>query len=118
MIDISTVADGTVALITMDDGKANALSKARIAEIRSAIDDAVRDEAIGAAIIAGRVGRFSGGFDLGVMSSGDFAAAVDLVSDGGDLVRHFYRCDIPIVAACTGPALAAGALMLLALIHI
>ncbi len=113
MIESTRVADGSVALISMDDGKANALSKSGIAEIRSAIDDAVADESVGAVVLAGREGRFSGGFDLGVMTSGDFGAIVDLVADGGDLVRHIFHCDIPVVAACTGHALAAGALMLL-----
>lgn len=112
-ISTSTVADGTVSLISIDDGKANALSKEAIADLTAAVDAAVADPSIVAAVIAGRDGVFSGGFDLNVMSSGDLAAMVDLVADGGDLTRHLYRCDLPIVAACTGHALAAGALMLL-----
>lgn len=112
-ITTSTVADGTVSLITIDDGKANALSKDAIVDIRSAIDEAAANPDMVAAVIAGRDGVFSAGFDLNVMRSGDMAAMIDLVADGGDLVRHIYRCDIPVVAACTGHALAAGALMLL-----
>ena len=107
------VADGKVALITMDDGKANALSKEAIASLVAAIDEAAADPDLAAVVIAGREGKFSGGFDLNVMRSGDFAAMVDLVADGGNLVRHLYRCEIPVVAACTGHALAAGAFMLL-----
>ena len=107
------VADGTVALITMDDGKANALSKDAIAALVGAVDEAAVNPDLAAVVIAGREGRFSGGFDLNVMRSGDFAAMVDLVADGGNLVRHLYRCEIPVVAACTGHALAAGAFMLL-----
>ena len=106
-------ADGTVALITMDDGKANALSKEMIADLRAAIDEAAADENVVAAVVAGREGKFSAGFDLNVMNSGDMGAVVDLVADGGDLVRHAFGCDLPIVAACTGHALAAGALLLL-----
>jgi enoyl-CoA hydratase len=112
-ITVEHVAEGTVALITMDDGKANALSKQAIAEIGAAIDAATEDSNIVAAVIAGRDGVFSGGFDLNVMRSGDFEAVVDLVADGGDLVRHIYCSDLPIVAACTGHAIAAGALLLL-----
>lgn len=107
------VADGTVALITMDDGKANALSKQGIADLVAAIDEAEADPTVAAAVIAGREGKFSGGFDLNVMRSGDFAAVVDLVADGGDMVSHVYRSGLPVVAACTGHALAAGALLLL-----
>ena len=112
-ISTSTVADGAVRLISIDDGKANALSKEAIAELRSAIDDAAAADGIIAAVIAGRDGVFSGGFDLNVMRSGDMAAVVDLVADGGELVSHVYSCELPVVAACTGHALAAGALLLL-----
>lgn len=112
-ITTERVADGTVSLISMDDGKANALSKQGIADLTAAIDEAEADPAVVAAVIAGREGKFSAGFDLNVMRSGDFAAMVDLVADGGDLVRHTYMAGLPIVAACTGHALAAGALLLL-----
>ena len=107
------VADGAVALITMDDGKANALTKDAIATLVSLVDEAVADPLLAGIVLAGREGRFSGGFDLNVMRSGDFQAMVDLVADGGNLVRHLYRSEIPIVAACTGHAIAAGAFMLL-----
>jgi len=118
MIETSDVGNevgdgGAVRLITMDDGKANVFSKERIATLRAAIDDAEADKAIGAVVIAGREGMFSGGFDLAVMLSDDIAAIIDLVSDGGDLVRHIFGAEIPIVAACTGHAIAAGALLLL-----
>jgi len=111
-VTTTTAADGTVALITMDDGKANALSTSMIADISAALDDAVADEACVAAVLAGRAGRFSGGFDLGVMQSGDMSAIVNLVADGGALVRKIYGCGLPVIAACTGHAVAAGALML------
>ena len=113
IITSERVADGTVALITMDDGKANALSKQTIADLVAAIDEAEADTTVVAAVVAGREGKFSGGFDLNVMRSGDFPAMIDLVADGGDLVRHTYMSGLPIVAACTGHALAAGALLLL-----
>lgn len=112
-VTTTRVADGTVALIAMDDGKANALSKSMIADVKAAVADAQADNACVAIVIAGREGRFSAGFDLSVVQSGNGAAVTDLVSDGGDLVKTLYGCDLPVIAACTGHALAAGALMLL-----
>ena len=112
-ITIERVADGAVELVTIDDGKANALSKDLIAELRASVDAAAADPDVAAVVLAGREGKFSAGFDLNVMRSGDFAAMVDLVADGGDLVSHVYQADVPVVAACTGHALAAGALLLL-----
>lgn len=102
-----------VLVVHLDDGKANALSKEMIAGISDAVSEAEADESLHAVVLHGREGKFSAGFDLSVMRGGDIAAMVDLVADGGDLVRQLYGSGIPVVAACTGHALAAGALMLL-----
>ena len=102
-----------VAVLHVDDGKANALTAELIAAIKEAVEAADADAATRAVVIHGREGRFSAGFDLGVMTSGDVAATVGLVADGGELVRTLYGCGVPVVAACTGHALAAGALILL-----
>ncbi|MDJ0960573.1 MAG: crotonase/enoyl-CoA hydratase family protein [Acidimicrobiia bacterium] len=109
---LTTTQRGSTTIVTIDDGKANALSGALITGLTGTIDTAVSDGST-AVVIAGRPGVFSGGFDLGVMRSGDAAAVVNLVADGGDLVRHLFGAPIPIVAACTGHAVAAGALLLL-----
>jgi enoyl-CoA hydratase len=102
-----------VVVVHLDDGKANALSSDVIAAIARAVDDADADTSVGALVVHGREGRFSAGFDLGVMRGDDLSAIVALVSDGGDLVRQLYASSVPVVAACTGHALAAGALLLL-----
>jgi enoyl-CoA hydratase len=102
-----------VAVLHVDDGKVNALSFELIAAITAAVEAADGDDAVGAVVIHGREGKFSAGFDLGVMLAGDMADTVRLVADGGDLVRTLYGCGVPVVAACSGHALAAGALMLL-----
>jgi enoyl-CoA hydratase len=47
------------------------------------------------------------------MRGDDLSAIVGLVSGGGDLVRRLFASSVPVVAACTGHALAAGALLLL-----
>ena len=46
-----------VAIITMDDGRANALGTDMIAAIDAALDRAESDDAVRAVIIAGREGR-------------------------------------------------------------
>lgn len=104
---------GPVTVLHLDDGKANALSFELVAAIRAAVSEAERDETVGAVVIHGREGRFSGGFDLGVMFGGDFEQIIGLVSDGGEMVRHLWGSDVPVVAACTGSAVAGGALTLL-----
>ena len=94
-----------VAVLRLDDGKANAVNYDTLAAIDSALDDA--EEAADALVITGRQGRFSAGFDLAVISESPEAAR-GLVAAGA---RTAMR---PVVAACTGHALAFGAIMLLA----
>jgi enoyl-CoA hydratase len=101
---------GDIALITIDDGKANALSPEVIAALNEALD---RSEDAGAVVLGGRAGVFSGGFDLKVMRSGDFQALGALVTSGGELVLRLFSSPQPIVCACTGHAIAAGALLAL-----
>lgn len=105
-----------IAVISIDDGKANALSFEVLAAIDEGLDRAEADDA-GAVLIAGRAGMFSGGFDLKVMGSGDAKATLGLVTTGAELILRMYRSPKPIVAACTGHAVAAGALLLMGAHH-
>lgn len=104
---------GRVLLATMDDGRANAMSRALSGALRAVLTRAEQDPEIGAVVIAGRPGRFSGGFDLSVIRGGDAAAIGEMVDSGGALVAQAYGASVPVVAACTGHAVAAGALLLL-----
>lgn len=110
---VTTERIDAVLVVHLDDGKANALSFEMIQAISHALDTAEADDTIGAVVLHGRPGKFSAGFDLSVMRGGDITSVITLVSDGGDLVRRLYGSSVPVVAACTGHALAAGALMLL-----
>lgn len=101
---------GSVALLQLDDGKANALSPAMIAAIGAALDRAEREA--GAVLLGGRERRLSAGFDLSVMTR-SVDDARQLVLSGAELLLRLYLFPRPVVIACTGHALAAGALMLL-----
>ncbi len=114
---VSVEQRGRVLVATMDDGKANALATSLSGELRAVIDRAEADDGVGAVVIVGRPGRFCAGFDLGVMAGGDLDAVGEMVSAGGALVAHAYGAGVPVVAACTGHAVAAGALLLLGCDH-
>lgn len=101
--------DVTVAVI--DDGKANALSFEVIAETRQAVADAVRHRY--PLVLAGRDGKFCAGFDLTVMRSADDGLIRSLLTEGARLFREICEAPVPVIAACTGHALAGGALILL-----
>jgi enoyl-CoA hydratase/carnithine racemase len=102
--------EGTTAIVQMDDGKANALSDAMITALLEALTRAEKEA--GAMVLVGRTDRFCAGFDLKVMMSGPEAAKA-LLSRGAELLMRLYGASIPLVIACTGHALAGGALVLL-----
>lgn len=103
--------DGGVAVLVLDDGKANVFNDASIGAIHGALDRAELEA--GAVVIAGRPGRFSGGFDLSVMGS-NVAAMQALVRSGAELLLRIWEFPRPVLIACTGHAVAAGAMFLLA----
>ncbi len=107
---VSYSLDGKLAIVTMDDGKANALSIPMIQSVRDALARAEKEA--GAIVLAGRPERFCAGFDLRVMMSGP-AQAVELLRAGSELLLALYASPIPVVIACTGHALAGGALVVL-----
>ncbi len=108
---VTVQIEDSVATITMDDGKANVMSPAMQREIHSALDEA---EAAGAIVVlTGREGRFSGGFDLSVMTSGG-DAVVGMVCGGFELAARMLSFPRPVIVACTGHAIAMGAFLLLA----
>lgn len=101
-----------VAVIGIDNGKANALSPDVLDALHDAFGRTEADPSVRVVVLAGKPGIFSGGFDLNVMRE-DFVAAIRLVHRGGELVRRLYGLTKPVVAACTGHAIAGGALLLL-----
>jgi len=102
-----------IAIAHLDNGKANVLSP----EVVGMLDDCLTraegaGDDVGALVIAGTPGFLTGGFDLQVMMSSAEAAGA-LVDAGGTLFTRMYASPVPVVVACTGHAVAAGALLLL-----
>jgi enoyl-CoA hydratase len=109
---LSFESSGDVAVLRLDDGKANAVSPAVLEALDRALDQA--QEAGQAVLLVGRPGRFCAGFDLSVLREGGPAAARALVTHGGRMALRLARHPAPVVIACTGHALAMGAVLLVA----
>ena len=107
---VTYTLEGSTAVVQMDDGKANALSGAMITALSDALSRAETEAS--AMVLVGRPDRFCAGFDLRVMMSSP-EAALDLLERGSDLLMKLYAASVPLVVACTGHALAGGALVLL-----
>lgn len=102
-----------VALITFDDGKVNVISREAASLLTKAHMRIASDEEVRAVVLAGRPGQFSAGFDLDTLVVGG-PARQELFHDGWDMLMRYFTLPIPVVMACTGNAIAAGAALLLA----
>ncbi len=99
-----------ISTITLDDGKVNCLSLQMLAGINAALDRAEKDRA--AVVLTGRKGKFSAGFDLAALGKGG-SDAIDMLINGFRLAERLLSFPLPVVAACTGHALAMGSFLLL-----
>lgn len=103
--------DGPIARITMDDGKVNALSIEMLGALHGAFDQAERDGAV--VLLGGREGYLSAGFDLKVFAAGG-EGVLEMLTLGATLYERMLSFPRPVVLACTGHAVAAGAFLTLA----
>ena len=101
-----------ISIITLDDGKANAMGPSMIEALNNALDKA--QESSRAVLIIGRPGLLSGGFDLSIIKSGDNNAIQAMVNEGARLLMRIYGFSIPVVMATTGHGVALGGFLLLA----
>jgi enoyl-CoA hydratase len=100
-----------VAHLAMDDGKVNALGTASLTGLGEQLDQAEKDEAT-AIVLSGREGKFCAGFNLAEIR--DPEGALALRRQFIDLILRLFESEKPVVIACTGHALGAGAALLVA----
>ncbi len=112
LMSVTVDKHGDVALITMDDGKANAVNFDLMLALNDALDKAESDAK--AIVLAGREGRFSGGFDLKAMANFKPEDAARLLDRASELLLRLYGGPLPVIGACTGHAIAMGTFILLA----
>ena len=101
-----------IATLTFDDGKANAVGPRFLDDVNAGLDRA-QAEQVGAVILRGREGIFSGGFDLEEFKKG-VERGMTMVGRGFDLLVRLYSFPLPLVAACTGHCVAMGAFIVMA----
>jgi enoyl-CoA hydratase len=98
--------DDGVAHLSMDDGKVNALGLASLASLNEHLDQADEDGAT-SIVLSGREGKFCAGFNLADIRDPD--GAVTLRKEFIDLILWIFVSEKPVVIACNGHALGAGA---------
>jgi enoyl-CoA hydratase len=95
----------------MDDGKVNVFSIPMLRALHDSLDRAERDGVV--VVLTGREGCFSAGFDLNVLA-GERDPIREMLILGARLAERLLSFPRPVVVACTGHALPAGAFLLLA----
>ena len=108
-IELSITED--IATITLDDGRANAINPAWMERFLEVFGEA--EEGARAIVIAGREGVFSGGFDLKWMPTAGAKGVAHLLDTASELCCRVYGSPRPVVAACSGHAIAMGLFLLL-----
>jgi enoyl-CoA hydratase len=111
MAPVTCMVSDEVAVVTLDDGKANALSHDMIEGLLDCFQSAaITSKAL---VLTGRPGLFCAGLDLRVVRDGDAKARADLMGHAVELYKAISSHPTPVVAACTGHAIAGGAMLLL-----
>jgi enoyl-CoA hydratase len=98
------------AVLSFDDGKANVIGQDFMAAMSDGLDRA--ESGAKAVVITGRKGLLSGGFDLKEIQKGPEAVEA-MMNKGANMFYRLFSYPKPVVIACTGHAIAAGAFLLL-----
>jgi|TARA_B110000902_G_scaffold14362_1_gene17101 enoyl-CoA hydratase len=107
---VSYQSEENYAIITIKNGKANAISHEVIEGLNASLDKAEQENKV--VILTGQNGIFSAGFDLKVMKKSP-ESAKELVTKGSTLSLRMLSFSKPIIIACNGHAIAKGAFLLL-----
>lgn len=113
MADVTLERRGAVAIITLDDGKANALRPSLLTELEQALDAAQESDAR-AVVLAGRAGFYSAGLDLKLLPTLSHPEKIATFHHFSRLMIRVAGYGLPTVAAIGGHAIAGGAILALA----
>ncbi len=107
---IETFDHGAIRELRLARPPANALNPALIVALADAVERAP-EEGIGALVLSGRPGMFSGGLDVPELLALDRPAMLRVLTDFFRMMRVLAASRVPIVAAITGHAPAGGAVV-------
>ena len=101
--------EGGIAVLQMDDGKANALTLAEFNSLGAALEK-IRKSPAAAVVLTGRAGYFTAGLNLKVMPTLSPRELAAMIERFGEVSTDLFTFEKPIVAAVSGHALGAGAI--------
>jgi len=101
-----------VAVLRIEGGKANAMTRELLEKIEKMVDDFEASDAR-AGVITGYDKYFSAGLALPALIDLDRSQMRDFIARFSRAMRRVYTCDKPIVAAINGHAIAGGCVLAL-----
>ena len=101
--------EDSVAILRMDDGKANSIESVFIRELHEGLDRAEAEAR--AVVVEGREGFFSAGLDLKVLPTMAPDDLRDFIGIYGRAMTRLWLHPAPVVAAVTGHMVAGGAVL-------
>jgi enoyl-CoA hydratase len=113
MADWKLEREGDVTVLSLDDGKANALLVPEFEGLERALD-AIEQSDARAVVLTGRAGFFSAGLNLKALGAMSLDGKKALVGAMGRAVQRLSLFPRPVVAAVSGHALGGGAMFALA----
>lgn len=99
--------EGAVAVVSFDDGKANALTLPEFESLDAAMTEVEKSPAL-AMVLTGRAGYFSAGLNLKVLPTLALPDLKHLITRFGEIALRLFTFPKPVVAAVSGHALGAG----------
>lgn len=114
MSRITISSSNGVGVVTMDDGKANAMDLDFFGELDAAFDELAASRAV---VIMGREGMFSAGLNTKIMARLGAGEMTQLLVAFGRTMLRIWGEPRPVVAAATGHALAGGTILSMACDH-
>lgn len=110
MPPITTTFEDELAVVSMDDGKANAMNLEFLSALAEAFDEVARSDARAVALV-GRPRFFSGGIDLKAYAGYDQQQGESHTRALAGALMKVFAFGRPVVAGVTGHAIAGGALL-------
>lgn len=104
---------GDVAIVSLDDGKANALLVPEFQDLEGALDEVAASSAL-SVVLTGRPGYFSAGLNVKALATLSLHEKKAVVAAMGSAVLKLFLFPKPVVAAVSGHALGGGAMLALA----
>ena len=106
---IACTLHDSVAVVTLDDGKVNAMTPAFFDEFNAALDRACKDAS--ALIVTGRPGAFSAGLHLKILPTLPPDELRRTLTAFGKTMLRVFTFPMPTIAAISGHAIAGGAML-------